>query len=83
MNPIELCQTSFDVMPLRNVVGVGNTTAYQICVTRGPVIATLKTLEELTNHSPVNASRYQDNKPEPAPTRVTQQRSWFRRVIPG
>jgi len=79
MNSTQLRQTNFDVVPLRNVVGVGSTTAYQICVTRGKVLATIGSLEEFINDSPVNASRYDDNKPEPAS--VTQPRSWFRSVI--
>ncbi len=79
MNRTELHQTSFDVVPLRNVVGVGNSTAYQICVTRGKVIASLGTLEDFVNDSPVNASRYDHDNPEPASE--TQTRSWFRRVM--
>jgi hypothetical protein len=39
MNQNELRQTVFDVAPLRNVVGIGKATAYQIHVRRGPVIA--------------------------------------------
>jgi hypothetical protein len=78
MNQTELRQTSFEAVPLRNVVGVGNSTAYQICVTRGKVLATLGSLEEFTNDSPSNSSRYDDN---PEPASVTQTRSWFRRVV--
>lgn len=77
----ELRQTQFDVSPLRNVVGVGNVTAYQICVTRGSVIATLGALEEYVEDSPLNASRYDDNSPEPAS--VMASRHWFRSVITG
>ncbi len=79
MNSTNLRQTQFDVVPLKNVVGVGHTTAYQICVSRGPVLATLGSLEEFITDSPMNASRYDDNQPEPASD--TQPRSWFRRVI--
>lgn len=79
MNPIKLRQTNFDVVPLRNVVGVGNTTAYQICVSRGEVLATLGSIEEFITDSPMNASRYEDDNPEPASE--AQKRSWFRRVI--
>ena len=78
MNQTELRQTSFEAVPLRNVVGVGNSTAYQICVTRGKVLATIGSLEEFTNNSPSNSSRYDDN---PEPASVTQTRSWFRRVV--
>lgn len=80
-NQTELRQTRFDVTPLRNVVGVGNVTAYQIRVTRGPAVATLGTLEEFVNDSPLNASRYEDNNPEP--TSDMARRQWFRCVITG
>jgi len=79
MNRTELRHTNFDVVPLRNVVGVGNSTAYQICVTRGKVLASLGTLDKFVSDSPANASRYDDSNPEPAS--VTQTRSWFRRVM--
>ena len=80
-NQTTLHKTRFDVTPLRNVVGVGNVTAYQIRVSRGPSIATLGTLEDFTKDSPLNASRYDDNNPEPASDMAT--RHWFRRVITG
>ena len=79
MNAIEYRQTQFKAEPLRNVVGFGNVTAYQICVRRGPAIGTFGTLEEFVNDSPANASRYEDWNPEPAS--VAQTRSWFRRVL--
>ena len=79
MNAIEYRQTQFKAEPLRNVVGFGNVTAYQICVRRGPAIGTFGTLEEFVNDSPANASRYEDRNPEPAS--VAQTRSWFRRVL--
>ena len=78
MNRTELRHTRFDVSPLPNVVGVGNVTAYQISVTRGQVLATLGSLDELPIGSPLNASHY-DDKPEPAS--VSPKLSWFRRVI--
>ena len=79
MTRTELRHTRFDAVPLRNVVGVGNTTAYQISVTRGDTLATLGQLEEFVNDSPANASRYDNDNPERAS--ATQPRSWFRRVI--
>ena len=54
MNRTELRQTTFDVIPLRNVVGVGNSTAYQICVTRGKVHATMGKLDELADITAAN-----------------------------
>jgi hypothetical protein len=75
----ELRQTQFNAVPLRNVVGVGNFTAYQVCVSRGNVIATPTAMEDFIKDSPANASRYDGNEPEPAS--VTRERSWFRRVL--
>ena len=78
MNQTELRQTRFNAVPLRNVVGFGNRTAYRIHVTRGKVIASIEMLEEFTNRSAANASRFDDGHPEPVP--VTRPRAWFRRV---
>ena len=75
----ELRQTRFDVVPLRNVVGVGNVTAYQISVSRGRTIATIGSLEDFVNDSPQNASWYEDNEPELSS--VISNKNWFRRVI--
>jgi len=36
----ELRQTVFDVAPMKNVVGIGRATAYQINVQQGPLLAT-------------------------------------------
>lgn len=79
MKAIAYRQTQFKAEPLRNVVGIGNVTAYQICVSHGPAIGTFGTLEEFVNDSPANASRYEERNPEPAS--VVQPRSWFRRVL--
>ena len=38
MKAIAYRQTQFKAEPLRNVVGIGNVTAYQICVSHGPAI---------------------------------------------
>ena len=79
MKAIAYRQTQFKAEPLRNVVGIGNVTAYQICVSHGPAICTFGTLEEFVNDSPANASRYEERNPELAS--VVQPRSWFRRVL--
>lgn len=81
MKAIQYRQTQFKAEPLRNVVGIGNVTAYQICVSHGPTVGTFGTLEEFVTDSPANASRYDDSNPEPAS--VAQPRSWFRRVLGG
>ncbi len=79
MTTIEYRQTFFKAEPLRNVVGIGNVTAYQISVSRGPTVGTFGSLDEFVNDSPANASRYDGRSPEPASE--TQPRSWFRRVL--
>ena len=74
-----LRETRFDAVPLRNVVGVGNFTAYQVCVSRGNVLATPTTNEDFIKDSPANASRFDASDPEPAS--VTRMRSWFRNML--
>ena len=38
---VRLHQAVFEATPLSNVVGIGNVTAWQVVLTRGPVLATL------------------------------------------
>ena len=40
MNQTELRQTVFEAAPMKNVVGIGRATAYQIHVQHGPLLAT-------------------------------------------
>ena len=75
MNMTELRHTRFDAVPLKNVVGVGNSTAYQICVTRGKVHATMGKLETLLNEVAAN-----DNH-STTPVRQIQPRSVLGRVF--
>ena len=48
----------FEAIPLRNVVGIGNMSAWQIHLTRGPVVATLGQVERSNDAQPANAARY-------------------------
>ena len=75
MNRNELRQTTFDVVPLKNVVGVGNSTAYQICVTRGKVHATMGKLDMLANEAAANDDHSTQN------VRQFQSRSVLSRVF--
>lgn len=75
MNRIELRQTTFDAVPLKNVVGVGNSTAYQICVTRGKVHATMGKLDMLANEAAANDDHSTPN------VRPFQSRSVLSRVF--
>ena len=54
MNQNELRQTAFDVVPLKNVVGIGRATAFQIHVRHGAVIATPTEGEGFTRRSAAN-----------------------------
>lgn len=76
MSQVKLRQTTFDVEPLRNVVGVGNSTAYQISVTRGRMLGRMGALNELQGISAHNDEHFPVNRSEDA----GQRHSWFRRV---
>jgi len=49
----------FEAIPLRNVVGIGNMRAWQIHLTRGPVLATLGPVEQAVDEQAANAPRYE------------------------
>jgi hypothetical protein len=60
MRKIELRNTVFNAVPLKNVVGIGNSTAFQIHVSQGKVHATMGQFEDLAkltalNETPSNA----------------------------
>jgi hypothetical protein len=72
-------QTIFQVEPLKNIVGVGNTTAYHIVVTPGAALGTLGS---------VNVPAYAEICNEPVFARNSanesagsQAASWFRRLL--
>lgn len=77
MNQVKLKQTRFNVLPLKNVVGVGNTTAYQISVTTGPMLGSMGELQELRGASAVNDQNFENYRNEASGER----RSWFRSVL--
>lgn len=74
MKQIELRQTIFKAVPLKNVVGVGNSTAYQISVSRGKVHATMGQLD-YANREPANDS------PSAHVASVHQPRRVFNRIF--
>ena len=77
MNQVKLQQTQFNVMPLKNVVGVGNTTAYQISVTTGPMLGTMGKLQELPGTSAVNDQDFENHRKEAS----SERRSWIRSLL--
>jgi hypothetical protein len=72
-------QTIFQVEPLKNIVGVGNTSAYQIIVTPGAALGTLGLVTvpahaEICN-DPLITSNSANESSE------SQAASWFRRAL--
>ena len=54
----QLHRVLFEAVPLRNVVGIGNMSAWQIHLTRGPVLATLGAVEHAFDEQAANAPRH-------------------------
>ncbi|MGD8346606.1 MAG: hypothetical protein PVI83_05140 [Lysobacterales bacterium] len=55
----QLHRAIFEAIPLRNVVGIGNMSAWQIHLTRGPALATLGQVEHSIEAQAANAARYE------------------------
>ena len=55
----QLHRAIFEAVPLRNVVGIGNVSAWQIHLTRGPVLATLGAVEHAFDEQAANTPRYE------------------------
>ena len=77
MNQVKLQQTQFNVMPLKNVVGVGNTTAYQISVTTGAMLGTMGELQELHGAKAANDQGFENYRKEAS----SERRSWIRSLL--
>ena len=72
-------QTIFQAQPLKNVVGVGNTTAYSIVVSQGSTLGTFGSVSVPAQAEVLNDSRYSWNAArEPGRTRII---SWFRSAL--
>ena len=72
-------QTIFQAEPLKNIVGVGNTTAYQIVATPGPALGTIGIVTvpvhaEICN-DPIFARNSANESGE------SDRSSWFHRVL--
>ena len=74
----ELRQTEFSVEPLRNIVGVGDTTAYQIVVSHGPTLGTLGTTVVPAFAEICNDAQFMDSADRSGSSRKG---SWFRRAL--
>jgi len=55
----QLHRVLFEAVPLRNVVGIGNMSAWQIHLTRGPVCATLGQVGISIDTQSANATRHE------------------------
>lgn len=55
----QLHRAIFEAIPLRNVVGIGNMSAWQIHLTRGPVLATLGPIKQAADEQAANAPSYE------------------------
>jgi hypothetical protein len=52
-------ETIFHIEKLRNVVGVGNSTAYQICTTPGRILGRIGAIEADAGSEAVNEDRHE------------------------
>ena len=75
---IEFRQTVFQAQPLQNVVGVGNTTAYQIVVDRGALIGHLGDVSVPAQAEILNDSEFARNAAQGSNGRRP---SWIRRAL--
>lgn len=72
-------QTIFQVEPLQNVVGVGNTTAYQIIVSQGSTLGTLGNVSVPAQAEVLNDTHFaRNNVNGPGPSRVS---AWLRSTL--
>lgn len=72
-------QTIFQVEQLKNIVGVGNTSAYQIIVTPGTALGTLGLVTVPAHAEICNEPVFAQNSAnEPS---VSPAASWFRRIL--
>jgi len=77
MKQNKLRLTYFDVVPLKNVVGIRRAIAYQINVRRGPILASTISVPELTLFRAANDGRKED-RGSGWPSRF---RALFRRLL--
>ncbi len=75
----ELRQTVFQVEPLKNIVGIGDTAAFQIIVSPGPSLGSVGTVVIPAHAEICNEPRFAPfSAEESAGTLLT---SWFRRAL--
>ena len=76
-------QTIFQVEQLKNIVGVGNTSAYQIIVTPGSNLGTLGVVTVPAHAEICNEPEFAPNSANESRGRqaASQAASWFRRAL--
>ena len=75
----QLHQTIFNVEPLRNIVGVGDITAYQIVITTGPALGTIGSVSVPAQAEICNDPHFGKNFD--AASGLGHLASWFRRAL--
>jgi hypothetical protein len=72
-------QTEFQIEKLRNVVGVGNCSAYQICVSPGTVLGRMGTVPHVDSYKAANHGSFREATA--GVEQRDQQRAWLKRVV--
>ena len=75
----QLSQTVFRVEPLKNIVGIGNTAAYQIILSPGMKLGTFGVVNVPAYADICNDPDFDKNSARPFATR--RFRPWFRRAL--
>jgi hypothetical protein len=75
----QLHQTRFNVEPLKNIVGVGDITAYQIVITTGPALGTIGSVSVPAQAEICNDPDFDKNSD--AASGLGHLASWFRRAL--
>jgi hypothetical protein len=75
----QIQQTIFHVEPLKNIVGVGDITAYQIVIQTGPALGLLGTVNVPAHAEICNDPAFADDPDRPAAS--SRLGTWFRRTL--
>jgi hypothetical protein len=75
----QLQQTRFHVEPLKNIVGIGDITAYQIVITTGPALGTIGSVSVPAQADVCNDPNFGRNYD--AASGMGLLASWFRRTL--
>ena len=75
----QLQQTRFQVEPLKNIVGVGEITAYQIVITPGPALGMIGSVSVPAQAEVCNDPSFGKNSI--AASEMSHLTSWFKRAL--